>query len=67
MNTLCVKLFIFIFQCIAPTHLLGVRYDSVNNLIHDILLYASTQGYAACRLRTKKISLCTSLRLYVSV
>ena len=44
----------------APTQLLGVRYDSLDNLIHDVQLYASTQGYAVCRLRIKK-SPCTGL------
>lgn len=37
-----------------PTHLLGVRYDLLDDLIHNIQLHASTQGYAVCRLRTKK-------------
>lgn len=44
----------------APTQLLGVRYDSLDTLIHDIQAHASTQGYAVCRLRTKK-SPCTGL------
>lgn len=37
----------------------------LNNLIHDIELYTSTQSYAVCRLRTKKKKkpcLCMSLR-----
>lgn len=59
----------------APIHLLGVRYDSLENLIRDIQLHASTQGYAVCR-RIKKslctglleicyLCVCTSLRVYV--
>lgn len=31
-----------------------MRYDSLDKLIRDIQLHASTQGYAVCRLRTKK-------------
>lgn len=40
--------------------LLRVRYDSLDTLIHNIQAYASTPGYAVCRLRTKK-SPCTGL------
>lgn len=67
MNLICIKLLIFIFQlCIVPTctvctmdlsastQLLGVRYDSLDNLIHNIQIYAFTQGYAVCRLCIKK-------------
>lgn len=43
-----------------PIHLLSIRYNSLEDLIHNIQLYASTQGYAVCRLRTKK-SPCTGL------
>lgn len=38
-----------------PTHLLTIRYNSLEDLINNIQLYASTQGYAVCRLRTKKL------------
>lgn len=44
----------------APTHLLGVGYDSLDDLIYNIQLYASTQGYTICCLCTKK-SPCTGL------
>ena len=37
-----------------PTHLLGTHYDSLDELIKNIQLHAGTQGYAVCRLRTKK-------------
>lgn len=62
MNTVCVKFLIFRLHLdtrivcsmglSAPPHLLGVRYDSLDNLIHNIQIYASTQRYAVCRLRT---------------
>ena len=39
----------------APTHLLGVDYDSLDDLIHNVQLHASTQGYAVCRLCTKNL------------
>ena len=37
-----------------PTDLLGVHFDSLDELIIKIQLHAATQGYAVCRLRTKK-------------
>lgn len=44
----------------APTQLLGVLYDSLDTLIHNIQANASTQGYAVCRPHIKK-SPCTRL------
>ena len=37
-----------------PTHLLETHYNSLDELIKNIQLHASIQGYVVCRLCTKK-------------
>ena len=44
--------------------LLGVRYDLLDDLIHNMQLYASTQGYTACHLCTKKSPRTGLLEIY---
>lgn len=46
------------------THLSGVRYNSLDDLIHNIQLHASTQDYVVCCLCTKKSSRTWLLEIY---
>lgn len=59
-----VKIFSFLFlnhtyytiDLSTPKHLLGIGYDSLDDLIYNIQLHTSIQGYSICRFCIKKSS-----------